>query len=143
LLDRSCSLVDFKCVLNQLPGDTGHVRRAPCEDVSIVPEETGGASSYLGSRLALMTTSLDASGMPRQTLLTAGLGSKAVLLHFYSGTSRVVWTILAIWATITVAAALTAESLESSTGGAFAVVGDHDVHEDGEDSIWRRHLHDE
>jgi hypothetical protein len=29
------------------------------------------ASSYLGSRLALMMTSLDASGRPRQTFLTA------------------------------------------------------------------------
>jgi hypothetical protein len=41
LLDRSCSLVDFKCVLSQLPGDTRHIRWAPCEDVSVIPEETG------------------------------------------------------------------------------------------------------
>jgi hypothetical protein len=32
-------------------------------------------SSYLGSRLAPMTTSLDASGRLRQTFFTAGLGS--------------------------------------------------------------------
>jgi hypothetical protein len=44
------------------------------------------ASSYLGSRLALMMTSLDASGRPKQTFSTAGLGSKAVLVRFYSGT---------------------------------------------------------
>jgi hypothetical protein len=28
-------------VLSQLPGDTGHVGQAPCEDVSVVPGETG------------------------------------------------------------------------------------------------------
>jgi hypothetical protein len=28
-------------------------------------------------------------------------------------------------------------------GRALAVVGDHDVYEDGKDSVWRRHLHDE
>jgi hypothetical protein len=37
-----------------------------------------------------------------------------VFVRFRSGTSRVVWSILATWATMTVAAALTAESLESS-----------------------------
>jgi hypothetical protein len=36
-----CSLVYFKCVLSQPPGDTGHVGRAPCKDISVVPEETG------------------------------------------------------------------------------------------------------
>jgi hypothetical protein len=40
LLDGSGGLVYFKCVLSQLPGDTGHVVRAPCEDVGVVPEET-------------------------------------------------------------------------------------------------------
>jgi hypothetical protein len=44
---------------------------------------------------------------------------------------------LAAWATMTVVAALIADSLESSTGGTFTVVGDHDVPEDGKDSIWR------
>jgi hypothetical protein len=63
-----------------------------------------------------MTTSLDASGRPRQTFLTARLGSKVVLVRFYSGTCRVVWSILAAWVTMTVAAALIVESsLESST----------------------------
>jgi hypothetical protein len=61
------------------------------------------ASSYLGLRLALMTISLDASGRPRQTFFTARLGSKAVFVRFYSGTSKVVWSILATWATKTVA----------------------------------------
>jgi hypothetical protein len=62
-----------------------------------------------------MTTSLDAMGRPRQTFLTAGLGSKAVLVRFYSGTCRVVWSILDASATMTVAAALIVEFLESST----------------------------
>jgi hypothetical protein len=53
------------------------------------------ASSYLGSRSAPMVTSLDVSGRPRHTFFTAGLGSKAVTERFYSGTSRVVWSILA------------------------------------------------
>jgi hypothetical protein len=38
---------------------------------------------------------LDASGRPRQTFLTAGLGSKAVLVRFFSSTYMVVWSILA------------------------------------------------
>jgi hypothetical protein len=62
-----------------------------------------------------MTTSLDASGRPRQTFLTAGLGSKVVLVRFYSGTCRVVCSLLAAWATMIVVAALIVESLESST----------------------------
>jgi hypothetical protein len=40
------------------------------------------ASSYLGSRLAPMTSSFDASGRPWQTFLTAGHGSRAVLVPF-------------------------------------------------------------
>jgi hypothetical protein len=43
-------------------------------------------SSYLGSRSAPMTTSLDVLGRSRQTFLAAGLRSKAVLVRFYSGT---------------------------------------------------------
>jgi hypothetical protein len=41
LLDRSHCLAHFKNVLNQLPGDSEHVRRAPCKYVGIVQEETG------------------------------------------------------------------------------------------------------
>jgi hypothetical protein len=41
LLDRSCGLIDFKCVLSQLPRDTRHIGWTPCENDSIVPEETG------------------------------------------------------------------------------------------------------
>jgi hypothetical protein len=62
-----------------------------------------------------MTTSLDASGRSRQTFLTARLGSNAVLVRFCSGTCIMVWSILAAWATTTVAVSLVAKSLESST----------------------------
>jgi hypothetical protein len=48
LLDRSCSLVYFKGMLSQLPGDTGHIGRAPCEDVSVVPEEAGEREFLFG-----------------------------------------------------------------------------------------------
>jgi hypothetical protein len=48
LLDRSCSLVDFKCVLSQLPGDTRQIGWAPCEDVSVVPKETGEREFLFG-----------------------------------------------------------------------------------------------
>jgi hypothetical protein len=48
LLDRSCSLVDFKRVLSQLPRDSSHVGRAPCEDVGIVPEEAGEREFLFG-----------------------------------------------------------------------------------------------
>jgi hypothetical protein len=39
--------------------------------------------------------------------------SKAVVVRFCSGTCRVDWSILAAWATMTVAAGLIAQSLES------------------------------
>jgi hypothetical protein len=81
-------------VLSQLPGDTGQVGRTPCEDVSVVPKETGEREFLFGVEVG-SDDDLDASGRPRQTFLTAGLGSKAVLVRFYSGTSRVVWSILA------------------------------------------------
>jgi hypothetical protein len=48
LLDRLCGLVNFKCVLSQLPRDTGHVERAPCEGVSFVPVETGEREFLFG-----------------------------------------------------------------------------------------------
>jgi hypothetical protein len=48
LLDRSCGLVNFKFVLNQLPGDARHVGWTPCEDVSVVPEEAGECEFRFG-----------------------------------------------------------------------------------------------
>jgi hypothetical protein len=48
LLHRLSGLVDFKSVLSQLPGDTGHVGWAPCEDVSVVPEEAGEREFLFG-----------------------------------------------------------------------------------------------
>jgi hypothetical protein len=48
LLDRSSGLVDFKSVLSQLPGDARHIRRAPCEDVGVIPEEVGERKFLFG-----------------------------------------------------------------------------------------------
>jgi hypothetical protein len=48
LLDRSCVLVDFKSVLSQLPRYSRHVGWTPCEDVSVVPEETGERELLFG-----------------------------------------------------------------------------------------------
>jgi hypothetical protein len=86
LLDRSSGLVDFESVLSQLPGDSEHIGWTPCEDVSADPEEAGEREFLFGVEVGLMMTSLDASGRPRQTFLTVGLGSKAVLVRFWSGT---------------------------------------------------------
>jgi hypothetical protein len=44
----SWGLAFFKVILNQLPGDTRHVRWAPCEDVGVVPEETGEREFLFG-----------------------------------------------------------------------------------------------
>jgi hypothetical protein len=35
-------------VLSQLPGDTGHIERPPCEDVGVVPEEIGDHEFLFG-----------------------------------------------------------------------------------------------
>jgi hypothetical protein len=48
LLDRSCNLVYFKCVLSQPPGDTGHVGLAPSEDIGVIPEEIGECEFLFG-----------------------------------------------------------------------------------------------
>jgi hypothetical protein len=95
LLDRLCGLVNFKCVLSQLPGTLGMSNGLHAKVSALSLWKLVSANSYLGSRLAPMTTFLDASGMLRKTFFTAGLGSKDVLVHFCSGTSRVVWSILA------------------------------------------------
>jgi hypothetical protein len=79
LLDRSSGLVDFESVLSQLPRDSRHIGRTPCEDVGVVPEEAGEREFLFGVEVGPMMTSLDASGRPRQTFLTAGLGPKLCL----------------------------------------------------------------
>jgi hypothetical protein len=114
LLDRSCSLVDFKSVLSQLPGDTRHIGWTPREDVSVVPEEAGECEFLFGVEVSPNDDFLGCVGQAEENLFTAGLGSKVVLVCFCSGTSRVVWSILAAWATMTIAAALQAEFLASS-----------------------------
>jgi hypothetical protein len=47
-LDRSSGLVDFKSILNQLPRDSRHIGRTPCEDVSVFPEEASEREFLLG-----------------------------------------------------------------------------------------------
>jgi hypothetical protein len=115
LLDRSFGLVDFKFVLSQLPGDTRHVGWTPCKVVNVVPEEAGDCEFPFGVEVGPDDDFLGCVGLAEANFLTAGLGSKAVVVRFCSGTCNVVWSILAAWATMTVAAALIAESLESST----------------------------
>jgi hypothetical protein len=44
----SSCLVDFESVLNQLPGDSRHIGRTPCEDVGVVPEEAGERKFLFG-----------------------------------------------------------------------------------------------
>jgi hypothetical protein len=82
-------------MLSQLLRDTGHVGRTPCEDVSIVPEETGEHEFLFGVEVGPDDDFLGCVGQAEANLLTAGLGSKAVLVRFCFGTSRVVWSILA------------------------------------------------
>jgi hypothetical protein len=82
-------------VFSQLPGDTRHVGWTPCEDVSIVPEETSECEFLFGVKVGPDGDFLGCIGTLRQTFFTAGLASKAVVVHFCSGTSRVVWSILA------------------------------------------------
>jgi hypothetical protein len=47
-LDWSCSLVYFKCVLSQLPEDTRPIGWEPCEDIGVVPKETGEREFLFG-----------------------------------------------------------------------------------------------
>jgi hypothetical protein len=102
-------------MLSQLPGDTGHVGRASCEDVGVVVEETGEREFLFGVEVGPDDDFLECVGQVEANLLDSWTWAKAVLIRFCSGTSRVVWSILAAWATMTVVAALIAESLESST----------------------------
>jgi hypothetical protein len=82
-------------VLCQLPGDTGHVGRAPCEDVGIVHMETGERDFLFGVEVGPDDDFLGCIGQAEGTFFTAGLGSKVVLARFCSSTSRVVLSILA------------------------------------------------
>jgi hypothetical protein len=115
LLDRSCGPVDFKSVLSQLLGDARHIGWTPCEDVGVVHEEVGEREFLFGVEVGPDDDFLGCVGQAEQTFLIVGLGSKSVLVRFCSGICKVVWLILAAWGTMTIAAALIAESLESST----------------------------
>jgi hypothetical protein len=76
LLDRPSDLVDFESVLSQLPRDSRHVGGLHAKMSALSLRKLVSASSYLGSRSAPMTTSLDASGRLRQTFLQLDLGPK-------------------------------------------------------------------
>jgi hypothetical protein len=69
LLDRSCGLVDFKCVLRQLPGDTRHIGWTPCENVSVVPEETGQCEFLFGVEVGPDDNFLGCVGQAESNLL--------------------------------------------------------------------------
>jgi hypothetical protein len=69
LLDRSCSLVDFKCVLNQLPGDTRHIRWTPCKNVSVVLEGIGEREFLFGVEVSLNDNFLGCVGQGEANLL--------------------------------------------------------------------------
>jgi hypothetical protein len=115
LLDRSCVIVDFKSVLSQLPGDTRHVEWIPSEDVSVVPEETGELEFLFGVEVGPDDDFLGCVRQAEANLLdswTCVQSRSCMLLLWYLQSSLVD---LAAGATMTVAAALIAESLESST----------------------------
>jgi hypothetical protein len=115
LLDRSCGLVYFKGVLSQLPGDTGHVGRTPCKDVSVVLEETSEREFLFGVEVS---PDGDFLGCFRQVeanflhsrVWVQGYVCALLLWHLQSGLVD-----LGSLATMTVVAALQAESLASST----------------------------
>jgi hypothetical protein len=56
-------------VLIQLPRDTGHVGRDPCEDVSIVPEETGEREFLFGVEVGPYDDFLGCVGQAKANLL--------------------------------------------------------------------------
>jgi hypothetical protein len=67
-------------VLNQLPGDTGHVGRAPCKDVSVVPEETGEREFLFGVEVVPNDDFLGRVGQAKADLLDGWtLGPKLCL----------------------------------------------------------------
>jgi hypothetical protein len=69
LLDRSSSLVDFKSVLSQLPGDSRHIRWTPCEDVSVFPEEAGEREFLFGVEVSPDDDILGCVGQAEANLL--------------------------------------------------------------------------
>jgi hypothetical protein len=69
LLDRSSGLVYFECVLSQLPRDTGHVGRAPREDISVVPKETGEREFLFGVEVGPDDDFLGCIGLAEANLL--------------------------------------------------------------------------
>jgi hypothetical protein len=99
------------------------------------------ASSYLGSRLAPLVTSMDVSDRPRQFLHSRtwvqGCGCTLLLWHHQSGLVD-----LCSLSDHDHCCSLARRVFGEFDSGALAIVGDHDVTEDGKDSIWCWHLHD-
>jgi hypothetical protein len=69
LLDRSCGLVDFKCMLSQLPRDTRHIGWTPCENVSVVPGETSEREFLFGVEVGPNDNFLACVGQGEENLL--------------------------------------------------------------------------
>jgi hypothetical protein len=69
LLDRSSGLVDFESMLSQPPRDSGHVERAPCKDVGVVPEEAGEREFLFGIEVSPDDDFLGCVGQAEENLL--------------------------------------------------------------------------
>jgi hypothetical protein len=90
-----------------------------------------------------MTTSLDASGRPRQTFFDSwswvqGYACAFLLWHLQSGLVDP-----GCLGNHDRCCDFDCRVFGELDGSAFAVVGEHDVPENGENSVWHRHLHDE
>jgi hypothetical protein len=82
LLDRSSVLVNFKSVLSQLPGDTRNVGWAPCEDVSVVPEEAGERKFLFGVEVGPDVDFLGCVGQAEELTVYFGAPSMFITLWF-------------------------------------------------------------
>jgi hypothetical protein len=56
-------------MLSQLPGDTRHVGWDPCEDISVVPEETGEREFLFGVEVGPDDNFLECVGQAEANLL--------------------------------------------------------------------------
>jgi hypothetical protein len=115
LLDRWSSHVHFKFVLSQLLRDSRHVRWAPCKDVGVVPEEAGEHEFLFGVEVGPDDDFLGCVRQAEANLLDSWTWVQScarALLLWYLKSSLIH---LGCLSDHDVAAALIAESLESST----------------------------